>query len=112
MAPKGSKDISCPLCRKSFPVPDGDATQFPTNFHLKELVEEEATQHAASTGGVEFSCTCCDVGKQTKVMAKCQDCKLYICSTGLEAHERFPMLKGHNVLMLEVAVESYEVSII
>ncbi|XP_072016146.1 uncharacterized protein [Amphiura filiformis] len=105
LAPKGTKELSCPLCRKPFPVPDGDATQFPTNFHLKELVEEEATQQQVAGGGAEFSCTCCDMGKQSRVMAKCQDCKLYICGTGLEAHQKFPGLKEHDILIFEMNTE-------
>ena len=102
MAPLGTTTISCPLCREKFPVPDGDVSHFRSNFHLKELVEEEASRRQQFPPGVEFSCTCCDIGKQSRVVAKCQDCKLYICSDGLEAHNKFQGLRDHQLLIFKV----------
>ena len=101
LAPRGTKAFPCPLCKQKTSVPKGGATEFPTDFHLRELVEEDAMRHQLTGTEIEFSCTCCDVGKQSKVVAKCQDCKHYICSSGMSAHKRFSGLHEHSLLMLD-----------
>ncbi|XP_072015716.1 uncharacterized protein [Amphiura filiformis] len=103
LAPTGTKHISCPLCRKESSVPKGGVRQFPTDFHLKELVEEEASKQQLTGGEVEFSCTCCEMGKQSRAVAKCQDCKHYICDTGLSAHKSDEKLRQHKLLLFDVA---------
>ena len=102
LAPTGTRSITCPLCRKQSSVPKGDVTQFPTDFHLKELVEEAAAKQQVSGNEVEFSCTCCEMGKQSRVVAKCQECKHYICSSGLSAHKSDEKLRQHKLLLFEV----------
>ena len=105
LAPRGSKTVSCPICRNKTTIPKDDVTQFPTDFHLRELVEEEAMRHQLTGTEIEFSCTCCDVGKQSKVVAKCQDCKHYICSSGLSAHKRSSSLSDHAILIFDGSAE-------
>ncbi|XP_072016277.1 uncharacterized protein [Amphiura filiformis] len=101
LAPTGTKHISCPLCKKESSVPTDDVRQFPTDFHLKELVEEEASKQQLSGGEVEFSCTCCEMGKQSRVVAKCQDCKHYICDSGVSAHKSDEKLRQHKLLLFD-----------
>ena len=100
--PFGTNTVTCPQCREEATVPDGDATKFKSNFHLQELVEEEALrEQLTGTTNNKFTCTCCDGDAQTKAMGKCQDCNHYLCSSGIDAHQRFPALRKHVILVFE-----------
>ncbi|XP_072034694.1 uncharacterized protein [Amphiura filiformis] len=42
MAPHGTPTIKCPLCQRDIQVPDGDVRGLPTNFGLRDAVEDAA----------------------------------------------------------------------
>ena len=100
--PRGTRVTSCPQCRQKTIVPDGDAAKFPTDFHLKELVEEDAIREKATAGG-DFTCTCCD--NQSPVVAKCVKCRNYLCGNGLAKHRQSANLRTHKVVIFEVNTE-------
>ena len=104
--PYGTKTVSCPQCREVATVPDGDVNKFKSNFHLQELVEEEALQEqATSSSSSKFTCTCCDEESQSQAVGKCQNCKQYICSSSLKAHRKFPDLQKHSLVVFEDEVQ-------
>ena len=95
--------MTCPLCRQEADVPDGDAAKFPTNFLLKELIEEEAKKEQLTAAGSAFTCTCCEA--RSTVAAKCDDCNQYLCTDGMGAHKRFAALRNHKILTLEAPTQ-------
>ena len=100
--PRGTKETTCPQCRQKTRVPDGDPAKFPTDFHLKELVEEDAIREKATAGG-DFTCTCCD--NQSPVVAKCAKCRYYLCDNGLAKHRQSANLQTHKIVIFEVNTE-------
>ena len=83
-------------------MPDGDVNKLKTNFHLQELVEEEALQEQMTANeSSKFTCTCCEGEMQSKAVAKCQECNHYLCEPSVEAHQKFPPLRKHSILRFE-----------
>ena len=103
LAPSGTKTVSCPLCRQEATVPDGDAAKFPTNFHLTELIENEALREKFAEEGTTFTCTCC--GNKLRVVGKCDTCNQYLCKNGREAHEVVAAWRDHTVTIFETSVK-------
>ncbi|XP_072027470.1 uncharacterized protein [Amphiura filiformis] len=102
LAPYGTAVISCPLCRQESNVPEGDVNKLKSNFHLQELIEEEALQEQLTANeSNKFTCTCCEGDEQTKAVGKCEECNHYLCSMSMEAHRKFPALRKHNILPFE-----------
>ena len=103
IAPSGTKTVSCPLCRQEAIVPDEDAAKFPTNFHLTELIENEALREKLTGGLTTFTCTCC--GNKLRVVGKCDTCNQYLCKDGREAHEVVAAWRNHTFTIFEMCAE-------
>ncbi|XP_072043016.1 uncharacterized protein [Amphiura filiformis] len=99
VAPRGTRSIACPLCRQQAVVPDQDATKFPTNFLLRELIEEESKREQLLQKDSGFTCTCCD--NKSAVQGKCDNCNQYLCADGVYAHKRLSILRDHKVLVFD-----------
>ena len=96
---KGAKSIKCPQCKEDALVPDGDATKFKSNFHLKELVEEAALTAEIGQPSLNLLCNCCAGGLEA--VSRCLECDQYLCSDCVKAHGRFPSLRSHVVASLQ-----------
>ncbi|XP_072042959.1 E3 ubiquitin-protein ligase TRIM45-like [Amphiura filiformis] len=94
-APYGTKTLACPLCKERIEVPNGDASKFKSNFHLKELVEEVVLTDKVTKHSTEIVCNSCD--EELVAVSKCLDCDQYLCSPCLKAHKRFPALREHAI---------------
>ncbi|XP_072042962.1 uncharacterized protein [Amphiura filiformis] len=94
-APLGTKTLACPLCKERIEVPNGDASTFKSNFHLKELVEEVVLTDEVTKHSTEIICNCCD--EELVAVSKCLDCDQYLCSPCLKAHRRFSALREHAI---------------
>ena len=84
-------------------MPDGDATKFPTNFLVAELIEHEALREKFAAGGISFTCTCC--GNKSSVVAKCDTCNQYLCEDGRDAHKAVAAWRKHTVTTFEISAE-------
>ena len=61
------RQISCPLCRKPFTVPDGGLQNLPTNFFMEKLLEI----NLASRGGDQKTkCDNCDENQMQNGIAR------------------------------------------
>ncbi|XP_072043017.1 uncharacterized protein [Amphiura filiformis] len=99
VAPRGTRAIACPLCRQQAVVPGRDATKFPTNFLLRELIEEESKREQLFQKDSGFTCTCCD--NKSQVEGKCETCNQYLCEDGVNAHKRDDALRDHKVIVFD-----------
>ena len=84
-------------------MPDGDVANFPTNFHLTELIENEALREKFAEEGTTFTCTCCV--NNSRVVGKCATCNEYLCSNGREAHEAVAAWHDHNVTIFDASAK-------
>ena len=65
-------DVSCPVCRSEFQIPQGGLNSLPRNFFLQNLIEAKDMQNT-ETG------TLCDEHPDQRLELYCIDCATNIC---------------------------------
>ena len=113
--------LTCPLCRKEFPLPEGGCSSFPDNFFIENLIDAHAFLKETSRcekrhndeqvlGGTENNgqrVAKCDQHPEQEVQVVCLDCQSMIClSCFLQNHPR-----SHNVRLVCEAIEELRVQI-
>jgi hypothetical protein len=83
--------VSCPLCRKSFVVPERGIDSLPKNFFIEQL--KDLTQ-ASST-----HCEGCgDTGSKKQAKMYCIECQQKFCETCVNVHRGIRLTRGHKLL--------------
>ena len=113
--------LTCPMCRKEFPLPEGGCSNFPNNFFIENLIDAHAFLKETSRcdkrdsdkqvlGGTENNgqrVAKCDQHPEQEVRVVCLDCQSMIClSCFLQNHPRY-----HDVRLVCEAVEELRVQI-
>ena len=113
--------LTCPMCRKKFPLPEGGCSNLPNNFFIENLIDAHAFLKETSRcerrdnneqilGGTENNgqrVAKCDQHPEQEVQVVCLDCQSMIClSCFLQNHPR-----SHNVRLVCEAVEELRVQI-
>ncbi len=96
----GTTQIKCPMCQESIIVPRNGAQAFPSNFQLRQIVEE-AAMHDSLLKDAKVMCDCHEGGEESEAVARCFECNEYLCVSGVDSHGRYKQLKSHPVASLE-----------
>ncbi|XP_071951802.1 tripartite motif-containing protein 2-like [Antedon mediterranea] len=86
--------LSCPICRKLHPIPDGGLEKLPPNTFVNNLLE--ITEQFKKKEQVK--CVC---GATEQVTYYCKECRHYLCSMCRKHHKMLPMSAGHTLLAAE-----------
>ena len=90
------REVSCPLCRETTHVPDGNISSLGTNHALQSLVEELASRVPC--------CTVCKSSETPVGEAYCSDCDMYMCESCYQTHNKWAVFFQHTVVpVAEVA---------
>ena len=95
---KGKKDrIVCPLCKEDFAIPQEGVSGFRSNFFVTNLVKTNVMMEAVA--GRKMKCTCCK--NEGIAVARCLDCKAYLCDASVKIHNTLNLFEGHHVYSFE-----------
>ena len=89
--------VKCPLCKENFSLPPGGVSGLKTNLYVTRLKE---TQTIKCKVAKKAKCTFCEKSDDVAV-ARCTDCKEYLCQDCVYAHKTYKVLRGHNVVSFE-----------
>ena len=88
--------ISCPVCRQTTKLQNGDVSRLHTNVPIKAMVGDVQSAKRNCTA-LAF----CDPEVKSNATAYCQMCVEYMCDSCLEAHEKFRKNKDHEVIKMD-----------
>ena len=93
--------MPCPVCRKSFIIPQGGITQLPLNFYISKLIECRKLSQGTFNGAM---CDICTVEKEKDPdkMAKwqCVNCSERLCVQCHRVHQKQRATKSHIIIEL------------
>ncbi|XP_033098231.1 uncharacterized protein LOC117102138 [Anneissia japonica] len=87
--------LTCPVCSKSYPIPEGGPQKLQPNTFLNNLLET-IKQFSESD---KLKCSVCK--KEGQVKYYCQDCRQYLCSTCSDQHKKFQVMVNHKLHLME-----------
>ncbi|XP_077984709.1 E3 ubiquitin-protein ligase TRIM33-like [Glandiceps talaboti] len=90
----GGHTFSCPLCRRSYALPQDDVSNFRTDIFLSGLVNDKQGDAVSKTK----KCDACKTGDVVKV---CTDCPMAICEICVRVHRNIPLTHAHNLMTPE-----------
>ena len=99
--------VKCPLCKEDFSLPPGGVSGLRTNLYVTRLKETQTIKNKVVKK--EIKCTFCEKGDDVAV-ARCTDCKEYLCQDCVNAHRTYKVLRGHNIVSFE-DIESQKVDL-
>ena len=85
--------ISCPLCRQTTKLQNGDVSRLQTNVPIKAMISDVKS--------AKRNCTVCGPNTKSIATAYCQMCVEYLCDTCLEAHGKYRKNKDHEVISMD-----------
>ena len=85
--------ISCPVCRQTTRLQNGDVSRLQTNVPLKAMIGDVKS--------AKRNCTVCGPEEKSIATAYCQICEEYICDSCLEAHGKYRKNKDHEVTSMD-----------
>lgn len=91
--------VACPQCGKETELPKSGISSLQMAYFKVHLVELHSQLKKAEVGK-EMKCENCS-DPNSAVMAHCNNCKHFICSNCIEAHQRTKMLANHRIINLE-----------
>ena len=89
-------NISCPVCRQTTRLQNGDVSRLQTNVPIKAMIGDVKS--------AKRNCTVhafCDAEAKSIATAYCQMCVEYMCDSCLEAHGKFRKNKDHEVISMD-----------
>ena len=88
---QGNTAFGCPECSAIVNIPDGDSFDgFPTSFYLNRLVDILALED-----GTAERQTCGNCDENAPAASFCFECKTFLCSACLAAHNRMKASRSH-----------------
>ncbi|XP_071499586.1 uncharacterized protein [Diadema antillarum] len=84
--------ITCPVCRKETPLPNGDVSKLHTVVPLNSLVDEVKTKNP--------TCTACEMDEKPTAITYCQDCGKYMCKLCDSKHSGWTPFSTHTVVAM------------
>ena len=90
------KHISCPVCRQTTRLQNGNVSRLQTNVPIKAMISDVKS--------AKRSCTVhalCEPEAKSIATAYCQMCVEYMCDFCLEAHGKFQKNKDHEVIGMD-----------
>ena len=92
---RGDK-ISCPVCRQTTRLQNGDVSRLQTNVPIKAMIGDVKSANRNCTAHAF-----CDPEAKSIATAYCQMCVEYMCDSCLEAHGKFRKNKDHEVISMD-----------
>ncbi|KAI8491659.1 hypothetical protein Bbelb_304640 [Branchiostoma belcheri] len=86
--------LECPTCRKHASLPDQGVNGLRTNIYVNNLLDFAAVKKGAGPG---VPCQVCE-GKEGVTRAWCVQCAILLCESCTNTHNRFPTMKGHQIV--------------
>ena len=85
--------ISCPMCRQTTRLQNGDVSRLQTNVPIKAMIGDVQS--------AKRNCTVCDPEAKSIATVYCQMCVDYMCDSCTEAHGKFRKHKDHEVFSMD-----------
>ena len=96
-AQRDKRNITCPNCRKSAPLPEGVVAGLPGAFFIQDLFEvRDSLEKVRSSNKTQ--CDKCGTGE---VKGFCRDCGQFICQLCLDMHRKWTQMQSHEISSLE-----------
>ena len=86
-------NISCPVCRQTTRLQNGDVSRLQTNVPIKAMISDVKS--------AKRNCSVCGPETKSIATAYCQMCVEYICDSCLEAHGKYRKNKDHEVTSID-----------
>ncbi|XP_071956045.1 uncharacterized protein [Antedon mediterranea] len=86
--------LTCPICRKPHPIPEGGLQQLAPNTFLNNLLETIKLEKKKD----EVQCICESTEQVTNY---CKECRHYMCLTCSNHHKMLPITSTHKLLAVE-----------
>lgn len=93
-ANKRKGKITCPTCKEDYLLPEDGVSGLRSNFFVASLKEKKALEEEMTQSKPD--CTFCEEVDNVAV-ARCLDCKDYLCEDCVGIHKVVKKLKGHKV---------------
>ena len=88
--------INCPQCREKVPL--SSVEKLPASFSVSRLVDIVQMQDRLSN---EAPPTCQSCSKNTRAVASCAPCGIFLCSACLDVHKTLKMTSSHQINSLD-----------
>ncbi|PFX14018.1 tripartite motif-containing protein 45-like [Stylophora pistillata] len=91
--------LSCPTCRITVEIPEGEVDSLPVNFFLNNLLSMMSLH--GDSGSSSLECDLCDNGDPP--VNRCTTCSHFLCEFCTQAHQRLRNTRAHGLVSLEEA---------
>ena len=92
---KNNNQLSCPVCRNEYQLPDGGVNGLPDNFFVNSIIDFIGRKRQVSATAL----TC--HGCENEASYYCQNCEEELCFDCAGAHRRLRLTKNHKLTSLE-----------
>jgi len=97
------EEVSCPICREEFEIPEGGTTALPKNCFIEKLLEVKKLSTTLTQGDVVCDVCCDDKKKSGEKAAKkatvyCVDCHRNMCEKCCGHHQKFRLPGAHKLI--------------
>ena len=89
--------LTCPICRRTSPLPPAGVSGLQTDFHVEHLFEIRDTL----TKLKEPQNTQCEKCEKHNATGFCRDCGKFVCKKCTELHELWKDLSTHNIVTIK-----------
>lgn len=107
-------EVSCPLCREKFTVPENGLDALPKNFFIAKLLLVKESQNEENQASL---CTCeicseVENNLRNKNLASmyCVDCEQKICKSCCAVHKNYKAFRNHRLVPLDEQTGAQELS--
>ena len=95
--------VACPLCRKTFVVPEEGLNALPKNFFIEKMLQ---AKHMAAEENQEQVCDVCesdeiDKGRKIRAEMFCADCMERLCGDCARVHSKSKATRSHKQIAVE-----------
>ena len=90
---RNTDQISCPVCRQTTRLQNGDVSRLQTNVPIKAMIGDVQS--------AKRNCTVCEPELKSIATVYCQMCIEYMCDSCLEPHNKFRKHKDHEVFSVD-----------
>ena len=91
-------EVSCPMCRTNFVVPQKGLDGLPNNYFVNKLLLINKMSVSGKESKIQHCNPCLEENEEAEATSFCLECNEHLCETCCKSHKRLKILKNHKVV--------------
>ena len=105
---KPGDEVSCPLCRTNFLVPQKGFDGLPNNYFINQLLLINQLSIKKGSPQVQHCNPCLEANGEIEAVSYCLNCNEHFCDSCSKSHKNYKISKSHQVVSIRDKPSSEE----